>query len=199
MGKDQFDPEIVTPPAPPPLAQRLLGSPFVSGLLARLGARLARIGKKPLRFRGRVIAARHAHVRELLSRDQDFAIAPVNAVRINEVNGGPFILGMDRSTIHKKEHDALYQAFGAVDLVRLRDEAEADIIARLAAVPRGGEIDAVGGYARPLAAATAQRLFGVRGPNDAMFMEVARSIFAHAFLNTRNDAAIRRRAILAGS
>ena len=199
MGKDQVDPEIVTPVAPPPLLQRLLGSAALSGLLARLGARLARMTKKPLRLGGRVVAARHAQVRELLTRDQDFAIAPVNAVKIGEVNGGPFILGMDRSPVHKKEHDALYHALGAVDLDRLRDEAEAEIIALLAAVPRGQEIDAIGGYARPVAAATAQRLFGIRGPSDAMFMEVVRSIFAHTFLNPKNDAAIRNRAIRAGS
>lgn len=199
MAKDQLDPEILTPVAPPPLAQRLLGSAAVAGFAARVGARLARMTKTPFRLGGRVIAARHAHVRELLVRDQDFAIAPVNAVKIDEVNGGPFILGMDRSPVHRREYDALYHALGAVDLDRLRDEAEADIIARLAAVPRGGEIDAVGGYARPVAAATAQRLFGISGPNDAMFMEVVRSIFAHTFLNPKNDAAIRQRAIRAGS
>jgi cytochrome P450 len=195
----KVDPEIVTPVVPPAPARRLLAGATLSGLLARMGARLARMAKKPFRLGGRVVAARHAQVRELLTRDQDFAIAPVNAVRIDEVNGGPFILGMDRSPIHGKERDALYHALGAVELERLRDEAEAETIARLAAIPRGHEVDAIGDYARPVAATTAQRLFGISGPNDAMFMEVARSIFAHIFFNPANDPVIRGRAIRAGS
>jgi hypothetical protein len=42
-----------------------------------------------------VVVARHADVVEVLHRDLDFRIAPVNEVRIDEVNG-PFVLGMDR-------------------------------------------------------------------------------------------------------
>src|SRR6185503_6748896 len=126
-----------------------------------------------------VIAASHADVRELLGRDLEFGIAAVNARKIEEVNGGPFILGMDRSAALERERRALYAALAEVDLSRLRAAAEADIADRLAAADSTRPFDTVGAYARPVAARTAQRLFGVTGPDDATFMEVARSIFGH--------------------
>ena len=88
-----------TPASPPSL---LLG-PFVSGTAARLGARWL---KKPVRLGRTVLVARHRDVEEVLQRDLDFRIAPVNAGRIEEVNG-PFILGMDRGDVHTRERHAL--------------------------------------------------------------------------------------------
>jgi cytochrome P450 len=198
MGGDEVDTSIVTPARSPGFFATLLGGPTALGLAARFGARLARRMNKPLKVGKRVIAARHAHVRELLSRDLDFGIAAVNAVKIGEVNDGRFILGMDRSAPLERERRALYESLHAVDMGNLRKHVETEIDARLAAIPAGGEIDVVGGYARPIAAHTAQRLFGITGPNDTMFMEVVRSVFAHTFLNIGNDAAIRDRAIRAG-
>lgn len=198
MGGDEVDTSIVTPAKSPGFFATLLGGPTALGLGARFGARLARRMKKPLKLGKRVIAARHDHVRELLGRDLDFGIAAVNAVKIGEVNDGRFILGMDRSEPLERERRALYDALRAVDMGALQKGVEAEIEARLGAIPAGGEIDVVGGYARPIAAHTAQRLFGIAGPNDRMFMEVVRSVFAHTFLNIANDAAIRDRAIKAG-
>lgn len=197
MSDGDFDPAIVTP-ARPTLIGMLVGGRVLPDLAARTGARLARWYGKPFRFLRWVIAARHAHAVELLGRDLDFGIAPVNAVKIDEVNAGPFILGMDRSVVLEKERRGLYEALAAIDLDRLRAETEADIEAVLAAVPAGGEIDAVAGYARPIAARTARRLFGLHAPSERMLMEVARSVFNHTFINPTDKAAIRARAIRAG-
>ena len=198
MGGDEVDTAIVTPARSPGFLATLLGGPAALGFGARVGARLARRMKKPLKLGKRIIAARHDHVTELLRRDLDFGIAAVNAVKIGEVNGGRFVLGMDRSEPLERERRALYDSLHAVDMAALRSGVEAEIEQRLAAIPAGGEIDVVGGYARPIAAHTAQRLFGITGPNDRMFMEVVRSVFAHTFLNIANDEAIRERAIRAG-
>jgi cytochrome P450 len=198
MSDGDYDPTIVTP-AGPTLIGFLVGGRVLPDLAARIGARLARWYGKPFRFLRWVIAARHAHAVEMLGRDLDFGIAPVNAVKIGEVNGGPFILGMDRSVALEKERRGLYEALAAIDLDRLRAETEADIEAVLAAVPAGGEIDAVAGYARPIAARTARRLFGLNAPSERMLMEVARSVFNHTFINPLNKAAIRDRAIRAGA
>ena len=195
MSGNQNDTSILTPVKSPGFFSELIGGPAVLGLGARLGARLIR---KPVRLFGRVVAASHADVRETLQRDLDFGIAAVNARKIDEVNGGQFILGMDRSAALEMERRALYAALGEVDMARLRRAVEADIDDRLGSVPAGATIDAVGGYARPIAARTAQRLFGVTGPDDVTFMEVARSIFGHCFLNLSDDDAIRQRAIRAG-
>jgi cytochrome P450 len=198
MGGETLDTSIVTP-AGSGLIARLFSGPTLPALAARLGARLARRANKPFRLGKRVIAARHDHVRELLARDLDFGIAAVNKTRIDEVNGGPFILGMDRSAELELERRALYEALAAVNLMVLRAGVEMAIDTRLATVGAAGRLDAVGDYARPIAAMTAQRLFGIRGPNDLMFMEVVRSIFGHTFLNLGSDKAIRDRAIRAGA
>ena len=192
------DQAIVTPPSAGFAAWigQVLGGPAFLGFVARLARYLAR--DKPVKLGTRVFAARHDHVTELLCRDLDFGLADVNATKINEVNEGPFILGMDRSGVLERERRALYEALAAVDMNALRQGVEAEIELRLAAIPAGGEIDVVGGYARPIAAHTAQRLFGITGPSDEMFMEVTRSVFGHTFLNPGDDAAIRDRAIRAG-
>lgn len=199
MGGETLDTSIVTPTGAGGLLARLLSGPTVPAFLARVGAALARRKNKPFKLGKRIIAARHAHVRELLVRDLEFNIAPINAAKILEVNGGPFILGMDRSAVLEHERRALYEALSAVDMGALWRGIETGIAARLDSLPAAGMVDAVGGYARPIAAATAQRLFGITGPNERMFVEVVRSIFAHTFLNLGNDKVVRDRAVKAGA
>src|SRR4029450_10067149 len=148
MSDEVVDTSIVTPVRSPGFLAELLAGPTVLGLAARLGARFA--PKKPFRLGKKVVAARYAHLHELLERALDFGIAAVNAGKIQEVNGGPFILGMDRSAILEKERRALYAALAAVDMGRLRRALEADIGQRLDEVEAGGKLDAIGSYARPL-------------------------------------------------
>jgi cytochrome P450 len=62
-----------------------------------------------------------------------------------------------------------------------------------------GEIEVVGGYARPIAAQTAQRLFGIAGSDEQTFRDVARAIFAHTFLNLSGDSDVRGRALKAAA
>ena len=179
-------PDIRTPRSRPGLLQSIA----LPHLLAWLGVRLLR---HPLRLGKLMIVAKHRDVRELLQRDLDFQIGPVNARRINEVNGGPFILGMDRSAILSKEREALYAALSRVDLQTLGRQADQDAQEILGAT--GNSIDAVGGYARRVAGRTARRLFGFDGPDETVFLDVARAVFAHTFLNIGNDAVVRQRAL----
>ena len=149
-------------------------------------------GGGPWRIGKRIVVAGHAQVRGALSRDLEFGIAPVNGKRIAEVDDA-FVLGkMDRGAVLSHEREALYRALTAVDRRPLIDGVEAEIDDRLDALV---EIDVVNSYARPIAAQTAQRLFGVRGDNDQAFMEVARAIFAHTFLNLSGDEQVRQRAL----
>ncbi len=137
---------------------------------------------------------RHNHVTEALSRDLDFRIAPVNEARIDEVNG-PFVLGMDRGATLVRERRALYDALSGVDMAKLRAAAISHANALINAA--GDEIDAAGGYSRIVAAGTARKLFGIAGGDDVTFMDVARAIFAHVFLNTTGDKAVEARAVKA--
>lgn len=197
MSGASVDQSIVTPIARAGLGERIARSKRGQSLLRRVLYWLSR--NKPFRFKGKVYPARYAHVREALCRDLDFIIAPINESKIQEVNAGPFVLGMDRSAVLERERRALYSALDAVDMDALCRGVEDEIETVLESVPPGGTIDAVGGYARPIAAHTAQRLFGITGDSDRMFMEVTRSIFAHTFLNLGNDETIRQRAIRAGA
>jgi len=169
----------------------------VSGMAASLGARLL---SKPWRLGKTTIVARHADVREVLRRDLDFLIAPVNDKRIRQVNGGRFVLGMDRSADLTVEREALYSALADVDMHRIGEEAgiEAD---RLLGALSSKKFDAVGGYARLVAGRTAVRLFGVAGPpgQEDLFLDVVRAVFAHTFLNLGGDRKIEARAIKAGA
>jgi cytochrome P450 len=187
--------DVATPPNAGGLFALLARSQTLPALAARLGAKLA-TWCDPIRFGGFVFVARHEHVLEVLHRDLDFLIAPINEKRIVEVNG-PFVLGMDRSATLVRERGALYQALMSVDLAPIQRSIEDEAARRIASA--GAEIDAVDGYARPIAAHTATALFGIRGSDERLFMDVARAIFGHVFLNLTDDEEIRQRALRAAA
>lgn len=136
-----------------------------------------------------VVLTRHADIVEVLRRDLDFLIAPVNAERMDVVNG-PFILGMDRSVVMSQERAALYRALARVDMAALRAGMDSAIEA---ALDSGGEIDAVGGYARPVAAGTAIALFGLRNVPPADVAAMTRVVFQYTFLDIPSRRAVVRR------
>ena len=53
-----------------------------------------------------IVVTRAKAVHEVLARDTDFVVAPVNGPRI-EVAAGPFILGYDRGDQYDREHAVL--------------------------------------------------------------------------------------------
>jgi cytochrome P450 len=175
-------------------ASALASNRTVLALAARLGLALRRLCGKPLRFRKAVIAVTHDDVRQMLARDLDFLIGPVNREKIEEVNG-PFILAMDRSPTLELERRALYSALAAVDLHALERGLRERAAALLASLP--ARFDALREFARPLAAGTASELFGIAPDDRKLFQEVARAIFAHTFLNLGGNQAIKDRAMLA--
>lgn len=173
---------------------RLLFGPSVQLAAARLVLRLI-----PRLSIGRfALFARWRDVQEILSRDLDFLIAPLNSPSINEVNG-PFVLGMDRSDVHARERRQMYAALHTIDLSALRDRTvrQAQFLLKSAA-ENGGRLDVVNGYARLVAARNASSLFGVRGPTEAELMSAVRAAFSHLFLNLGGDQKIRARALAAG-
>ena len=173
----------------------LLNGRALPDFAARLGARIAAFEGKPLKFGSVVVAARHADAHAVLARDLDFLIAPVNAARIEAVNGA-FVLGMDRGPVLERERRALYSALAAVDQTALEASARADIAAL---IDGNSTIDAVGGFARIVAGKTAARLFGLAPADEPLFRDVARAIFNHTFLNLGGDTAIEARALRAAA
>jgi cytochrome P450 len=169
--------------------------------LARLicfGARFAANNLPPtLRFRNYLAVFRWADVADVLARDGDFRIAPINAERIEAVSG-PFILGMDRSDALFQQRIAVYDSMRA-DLAPVREILEKEPTALLkAAAATSGKIDVVNGYARKVAGHVATALFGISGPSEADLLRVARAVFHETFLNLGGDAKVRNTGIAAG-
>jgi cytochrome P450 len=187
--------DIRTPPRGFSLVAPLLSGRSFPAFLARLGIRRALSKGGPLRLGRTILAVRHIDISEMLRRDLDFVIAPINAERINAVNGGPFILGMDRSPALILEREALYGAMAKLDLSALGDTVKADAMARLASA--GHQFDAIADFARPVATATALAVFGIKPEDRLLFAEVVRAIFAHTFLNIGGDKVVEARALAA--
>lgn len=186
--------DVATPPSSRGIISGLLSEQALPALLARLGIFVGSAIAKPIRIGTKVIVIRHADVKEMLARDLDFLIAPVNQKRIEEVNG-PFVLGMDRGATLVHERGALYQAFSQVNFKAISENVTKQAQARIDAA--GDHIDVVTDFARPIAAATAHALFGITNTDQILFMDVVRAVFGHVFLNLSDDAAIRERALRA--
>jgi cytochrome P450 len=105
---------------------------------------------------------------------------------------------MDRSGEFIAERRALYTALSRVDIPALRLATAKDIAERLAGVGTG-PLDVVEDYARPVAAATASRLFGIAPEDKAAFSDAARAIFGNSFLNVGGDTAMSDRALAAAN
>ena len=164
---------------------------------ARAGIALATARGRPFRIGSTVVAARHADVMEALARDLDFRIQPVFAPRFDPI-GYHFILGMDRSSELVAERRVLYAALARVDHDALRTAAQADAEERLnSAGP--GPFDLVGVYARPIAGATASRLFGIGREGGEDFLDAVRAVFGNSFLNPGGDAGMTDRAYAAAN
>jgi len=186
---------IATPPGRPPGLAGLLTLRGLPSLAARIGIRLARRRGQPFRLGNTVIAARHADVTEALARDLDFCLQPINGPKFDQI-GFHFILGMDRSAELIEQRRVLYTALARVDAASLRARVAKDIARTLDAADT---VDVVEGYARPIAAATANQLFGIAPGNNTAFMDAARAVFGNSFLNPAGDKGMTDRALAAAN
>lgn len=159
----------------------------------RWGAKLLLRLPEPLQLGKVAIVSRWDTVQEVLKRDLDFIIAPINKERIEYVNG-PFILGMDRNATQLQERDALYQALRKIDLSRIHQQTQKKARAVLDEIPSGGTLDVVNDYARPIASHSATLLTGIAAPDTIDQMRVARAMFYELFLNLSDDPAVRNTA-----
>lgn len=131
----------------------------------------------------RVLVTRHADVVDVLRRDTDFTVAEVNGPPMERWSG-PFILGTDRGEVYDREASALHRAAPAADVDRVVRPLVAGRAAELVeAARRAGRLDVVNGLARPVAARTVARYFGVPGPDEATLMRWLRALFDAVFLD----------------
>lgn len=186
------------PPMKMPREGRSLTSFLLGPKVVLAGARLLTRWAPRVSFKNFLLVASWREVREVLERDNDFRIAPVNKARIEAVSG-PFILGMDRSPDLYAQREAIYGALHKADWSAARAVLRHEppkLVADAAA--RHGRIDVVNGYARLVAARTAAATFGIGGPTEQDLMRVARAVFHETFLNIGGDAGVRDAGIVAG-
>lgn len=158
----------------------------------------ARSLPRTLRLGNRLLVFRWADVADVLARDGDFRIAPINERRIEGVSG-PFILGMDRSERLFAQRTAAYESMAGADFTPVRRILAEEPTALLAAaVAGGGKIDVVNGYARLIAGRVAAAVFGISGPSEPDLLRVARAVFHETFLNLGNDEPVRKAGVAAG-
>jgi len=193
-GQNRSRQNIATPPGKPGGLGGLLIERGFTAWASKFAIRIATLIGKPVRIGKTVLAIRYADVREALSRDLDFIIKPVNDPPF-EVIGYRFVLGMDRSAELARERAALYKALARVDMAKLQLTALHAAHTRIAAAD--GNIDVVENYARPIAAGTAQALFGLRGTESAQLMDAARAVFYYGFLDGAGSPLIKARAVSA--
>ena len=159
--------------------QSALRQPFVLRSAAFI---VHRLGIPLLKVRGTVLVFSWRLVSEVLARDNDFRVAPINGEKMRRV-AGDFFLGMDRQLAAYHQRDcglrALTAACSGIDAA-IAAEAERRIAVA------GRTVDVIGGYARPVACATARRIFGIRAPSDAELMQATRAVFHETFLNPKD-------------
>ena len=163
------------------------------------GARLiANMGPRYLRFGNIMAVFQWDDVDDVLARDGDFLIGPVNKERIEAVSGS-FILGMDRSSELFAQRIATYDSMATADFNAVHQVVKEEPVKLLsAAAARDGKIDIVNGYARLVAGRVAAVLFGIKGPSEPDLLRVARAVFHETFLNLGNDEKVRKTGIAAG-
>lgn len=170
-------------------------TPPVQVALARL---LLRLGSRTLRLGNFLLVYRWQDVHEVLHKDEDFLIGPVNEKRIVAVSG-PFILGMDRSPELYRQRSCVYNAMRDADFTLIERNLSAGIADCLEKARRGGgRLDVVNGYARLIAGRTASAFFGIAGPDEVSTLRVMRAVFHATFLNVTDDEKIRDIGIAAG-
>lgn len=141
--------------------------------------RAARVLRLPGPFR---IAVHADEVAEVLSRDEDFTIAEVNAERL-EAASGPFVLGWDAGPDYEREDALLRAAVPRSDIARITE-----LTAELAGSQLAPHLDVVAGYARPIAVELVQRWLGVTHPDAVTLGHWLRALFDSCFVTSDRRA-----------
>jgi cytochrome P450 len=134
---------------------------------------------------GPLVVVVHADdVADVLARDEEFTISEVNGERIGAASG-PFVLGWDAGPDYDREDALLRAAVRPGDIDRI-----ADLTAELAAAQLAGavRVDAVAGYARPIAVELVQRWLGVTHPDPVTLGHWLRALFDGCFVTSDRRA-----------
>jgi cytochrome P450 len=142
------------------------------------------------------IVSRYRDVLRVLKDGDHYLIGPINDAKMRTTTGR-FILGMDESIEYHREHAALQAAIRPSDLPRIRLIIRQAAHDKLVELRSGVPADLVQGVFRPSAVSFIREYFGLRIPDERVFLGQMRVIFHDLFLNLGNDKAIHERAVRA--
>jgi cytochrome P450 len=167
----------------------MLPNIFTRPSFLRFSSSILRTFFPVLSFRGWVIISRYVDVKEVLTRDQDFAIAEINQPKMHEV-GIDFFLGMDASEIHDREKDIMESVAKREDLLVIQkivaEKSQSLVNAKLASK----RIDVVSELSRLVPLTLIEEYFGVPIENKEQMQGWLRKLFNHLFLNLTNDITV---------
>ncbi|MEM0999278.1 MAG: cytochrome P450 [Bacteroidota bacterium] len=158
--------------------------------------RVARNIAPVVRYKSSTFVFRYADVVEVLERDEDFTIGPINAVNV-ERHVGPFLLGLDAGPQLKHEQGVMYGIILREDAHRIQIAARKLAEKLLDEATARKSLDLVADFTRIVPLRTVGDYFGVNGAPEADLLRWNRLIFWDIFLNLDDDPDLRSRATVA--
>ena len=149
-------------------------------------------------YKNDVFVMRHADVVEVLKRDQDFTIAPINEANIAR-HLGTFLLGMDAGATLDNEQKAMRSVVDRADQARIRTfvrEMSQELIEEAKAK---GRFNLVRDFTRLVPLRMIADYFGTPGHNEDQMLRWNRLIFWDIFLNFKDDESWRKEALEASA
>jgi cytochrome P450 len=143
----------------------------------------------------KAIVSRHKDVMEVLGRDTEFTLAPINGPKMDSIEV-PFFLGMDRGPTYEREEGAMRQVARREDLGSISDLVSAESDRLVGAVSSVGRIDVPQGLSRIVPLRLIDRYFGVRSDERTM-ATWTRILFWDVFLNIAGDPGVHGKALAA--
>lgn len=150
-----------------------------------------------LSTRSTAMVLRYDDVLEVTGCPESFTVDPYGAKIANFA--GPFALGLDEPTAYGTARAVVDHAFVAGDIERLEARSAQLAVDGINRAVPVGEIDVVSELADPILGRVVTEHLGIPAPDQAMFVEWTRRIFAEIFLDTVGEPAVRQHATTATS
>lgn len=141
------------------------------------------------------VVTRADDVREVLADYAHFGVPAYNEKMM--AISGPFILGLDNTSLYRHDHQALRAAIRREDSEQLAQRTLWTARDRLRMTD--GQVDVVGQFADPTIDAVMSDYFGTPGPGTATQLRWARDIFDDVFLNVVATPGAHDRALAAAA
>lgn len=158
--------------------------------------RVARNIAPVFQFKSTAFVFRYEDVVEVISRDEDFTIGPINGENIGR-HLGPFMLGMDQSPQLEREQGMMKSIVMREDAERIRVHTRKLAKEILDKAEEKGGLDIVADFTRIIPLRVLGDYFGVHGHSEEEMLSWNRLIFWDIFLNLKDDPELRRKAMQA--